>query len=168
MLNKKGAVSNFVILFVSILVILMFILIAYQVGTSVMDSSVFNNTLTVDANGTAIPSASEAMHSWDLIKTKGFDAMFVIMYFLIHIAELILAGMIPIAGALMIGLNIIILLVLAVLSGMWANILSSIIGAFGLPYLTGTNWIISHFFILEIGFMLILLFVLYKSAGSGG
>ena len=166
MIFRKGAVSNFVVLFVWLFVILIFILVSYQVGTGVMDTQVWNTTLTQTSNGTSIEAASQASASWFLIKTKGFDVMFVVIYFLMHVLEITLAGILPLAGALFLGLNIIVVLVLAVFSGMLQSIMESVFVAFNLPNLGGTAWIISHFLILEIGFVMLLLFVMYKSGGG--
>lgn len=168
MIYKKGGVSNFVVIFVYLFVILTVILVSYQIGTSIMDNQAWNTTLTQTSNGSNIEAASQATVSWGKIKTSGFDTMFIIIYFLMHVLEITLAGILPLAGALFLGLNIIVVLILAVFSGMLQNIMDAVFVAFNLPNLGGTAWIIQHFLILEIGFVLILLFVMYKTGGDKG
>jgi hypothetical protein len=163
MINKKGSAQDFVVIIIWVMVVLVSLFIAYIFGSAVMDNASFKEIMGHDETGTDIAASVEAQNSWSKIGGSGLDNMFVGIFFVLHIAEIILAATVPIAGPMFLGFNLLMVLIIGVFASQMQNVLLNIFQGFALTNFPSTFWVLNHFFMIEIGFMIMLMFVLYKT-----
>jgi len=160
--GKRGSVTDFVYVFLLLFMVLVILLVMMQIGVGVIDNPGFVASVNTST------ASSTALYQWSLMRDGGLDNWFVIGYFIIHILTILLAGTLPVASTAFVVINLIFVIIIGVLGGMFQTIFTELINRMGTANFSMTLWIINHFLILELGFMLIMLFVIYmvKKRGS--
>ena len=153
--DKRGTITDFVFVFVLLMVTLMSVLVFMQVGIGVMDNPSFVEQVNTSQ------AASTALYQWSLFRDGGLDNMFVTGYFLIHLLVIVLATLLPIFNTAFMVINLIYVVIVGLLAGIFQDVFLSILTSFGTTNFSKTLFILNHFFAFEVGFMLVMLFVLY-------
>jgi len=156
--KKRGTLLDMIPVFIILVGLLITMLIVSNIGTAVIENTSFADNF----------NQSGVTDVWNTLHTKGFDSMFVAAYFLLHIGIIILAIALPITGIIFLAINIVFALVIGVLASIFEETMKGIFVAFNPAYFPMTGWIVSHFLVLEIGFVLILMYALYQRAKAKG
>lgn len=159
--GKRGSVTDFVYVFLLLFMVLTILLVMMKIGVGVIDSPGFVASVNTST------ASSTALYQWSLMRDGGLDNWFVIGYFIIHILTLLLAAGLPVMSTAFMVLNLVFVLIIGVLGGMFQTIFTDLIGQMGTLNFDKTLWILNHFLILEVGFMFIMLLVIYMAKKGG-